>query len=116
MRILSIATIFIVLMLMVSCFDAEPGEIGANCKMNGKSKGCTMVLLNSKGAQIAQEHTDYYGIGYFKGVKPGSYTVKFIDKDGNFYPAEYPVDVSAGDSQYLDVELGQAPAATGSTE
>ena len=109
MRILSIATVFFALFVLASCFDPEPAEIGANCKLNGKSKGCLMVLLNSKGVQINQEPTDYYGIGYFKGLKPGTYIVKFMDHQENFYAAEYKVKLRAGDSQSLDVELSKAP-------
>jgi hypothetical protein len=110
MRIFTLCTICFALFVLASCVEPEPAEIGVNCKLNGKPKGCALVLLNAKGAQIQMEPTDYYGIGYFKQVKPGTYTVKFQDNDGNFFPAEYTIEVSAGASEYLDVELSQAPA------
>jgi hypothetical protein len=111
MRIFSLCVILVATLMLASCFDPEPAEIGVNCKLNGEPKVCAMVLLNSKGVQIQLEQTDFGGIGYFKQVKPGTYTVKFQDKSGTFYPAEYTIEVNAGASEFLDVELSQVPAA-----
>ena len=115
MRFLTLSVIACAIFAFVSCADPEPAEIGVNCKYNGKGQSCAMVLFNSKGVQIQVENTDYYGIGYFKQVKPGKYTVKFLSGDDTYYPAERAVDVSAGSSEYLDVELSQGPdSASGS--
>lgn len=111
MRFFSIAIVFFALFVLASCFDPEPAEIGASCKLNGEKKSCLMLLMNAKGVQINQEPTDYYGIGYFKKLKPGTYIVKFQSNAGDMYPAEFEVNLRPGDSKYLDVELSSAPEA-----
>jgi hypothetical protein len=107
MRLLLLGALLGIVLSVASCFDPEPAEIGVNCKKNGRGQGCAIVLLNDKGVQIQAETTDFNGVGYIRGLPPGSYTVKFLDKQGGFYPAVYEIDLSAGESEFLDVELTQ---------
>jgi hypothetical protein len=109
MRAFTLCVVLWAVMMFVSCADPTPAEIGVNCKLDGRGKGCAMVLLNDKGVQLQVVPTDFAGIGYFKQVKPGSYTIKFQSADKQFYPAVKTVTVAGGDSAVVNVELNEAP-------
>lgn len=94
---------------LLSCFDPEPSEISIIATLNGKRQGCTVQVFNSAGKQIQQESTDWNGIGYIKQVAPGSYTLKFIDNQGNPYPAVKTITLKPGDSAPVQVELSEEP-------
>lgn len=97
---------------LLGCFDPEPSEISIIATLNGERQGCTVQVFNEQGKQIQQESTDWGGIGYVKQLKPGTYTLKFIDNSGTYYPAERVVTLRPGDSQPVEVELSEAPAGT----
>ena len=77
--------------------------------MNGQRRVCGVQVFNSKGIQIQEKHTDFQGLVFVKQLAPGTYTLKFIDNEGNYYPAEKTVNVREGDSVIVDVELTEAP-------
>jgi hypothetical protein len=107
---ISIAALFCAIALLASsCIDPEPGEISIRATKEGRQQGCVVQLYNSKGKQIREEFTDQKGLLYLKDLPPSNYTVKFLDNEGNPYPAEKQVNVTAGDSQIIDVELTEAP-------
>jgi hypothetical protein len=111
-------TIFVTLLLcamlaLASCIDPEPGEISIKATKDGRSQSCSIMILNDKGVQIDEANTDEFGVGYLKDLKPGTYTLKFKDGSGNMYPAEKTVELHAGDSTPVQVELNEAPAAGG---
>jgi hypothetical protein len=97
---------------LLGCFDPEPSEISIIATLNGQRQGCTVQVFNEAGKQIQQESTDWGGIGYVKQLKPGKYTLKFIDNHGNSYPAVKVVTLRPGDSQPVEVELSEEPAGT----
>jgi hypothetical protein len=96
---------------LLSCFDPEPSEISIIAMLNGERQGCTVQVFNSAGKQIQQESTDWHGIGYIKQLAPGTYTLKFIDNQGNQYPAEKIVTLRPGESSPVEVELSEEPEA-----
>jgi hypothetical protein len=95
---------------LASCMEPEPAEISVICKLSGSPRGCTAQLFNTKGNQIAEISTDYGGIGYFKNVTAATYTIKFVDAQGNYYAAEKTVTVTGGESLPVQVELSEPPA------
>ena len=97
-------------MFLVSCLEQEPAEISIIAKLDGQQHGCTCQLYNSKGNQISEMSTDFNGIGYFRAVPPGTYTIKFTDAQYNPYPAQKTVTIQAGESLPVQVELNEAPA------
>jgi hypothetical protein len=111
-------SVFAALMLVVfvavsltGCFDPEPSEISIIATMNGERQGVTVQVFNSKGLQIQEVSTDWGGIGYISQLAPGTYTLKFVDKQGGYYPAERTVHLSPGESVPCEVELSEAPPA-----
>jgi hypothetical protein len=96
---------------LLGCVEQEPAEISVICKLSGVPQGCTDQLWNAKGHQIADAATDNNGVVYFKNVVPGKYTIKFVDGNGEYYPAEATVSVSSAESLPVKVELSEAPTA-----
>jgi len=97
----------------LSCFDPEPSEISIIASLNGKRQGCTVQVFNSQGKQIQAESTDWHGIGYIKQLAPGTYTLKFVDNQGNEYPAVKVITLRPGDSAPVEVELSERPVEKG---
>ena len=101
-----------VLVSLVGCMDPEPCEVSFITTLNGEPKGCTVQVFNTKDIQISQESTDWNGIGYIKGLAPGTYKFKFVDNDGKYYNAEKSATLRGGESLPIEVELSEAPPAT----
>jgi hypothetical protein len=116
-KLVAVALAAYLMASLVSCTDAEPGEIGLNVSNNGQVQSCNILVFNEKGAQIQQEHTDQNGVAFVKKLPPGTYTLKFSGHDNVMYPAVRTVEVEAGGSAYLKVDLNQAtdPAAAPAT-
>lgn len=107
------AALTLVCVLAVSltgCFDPEPCEISVIATKNGEPQGVTVQVFNSKGKQIQEVSTDWNGVGYIKQLQPGTYTLKFLDKQGGYHPAEKIVTVDPGESLPVPIELTEAPA------
>ena len=102
---------------LVSCFDPQPGEISVIATKSGQRASCGIKVFNAKGAQIDQVFTDMQGLVYIKGVKPGKYTLEFVDKDGNKYPPVLELTIDPGEQETVRVDLDKetvdaaAPAA-----
>ena len=109
-RLYVVLTAVFAVIWLLGCLDAEPAEIGISAFKSGRQQGCTVLLYNTIGKQIDQVSTDFGGVGYIKNVKPGTYTLKFMDNQKNFYPAVKLVTISAGDSFPVRVELTEPPA------
>jgi len=101
-----------VLVSLTACMDPEPCEVSFITKLNGEAKGCTVQVFNTKDIQIQQESTDWNGIGYIKGLAPGTYTFKFIDNEGNYYKAVKSATLRGGESLPIEVELSEEPPAS----
>lgn len=108
----AVALVALVMVSLAGCFDPEPSEISIIAKMNGRPQGVTVQVFNSKGLQLQEMSTDWNGIGYIKQLKPGTYTLKFLDTQGNPYPAEKVVTISPGESLPVPVELSEGPVGT----
>ncbi|MBN2080655.1 T9SS type A sorting domain-containing protein [bacterium] len=101
-----------VLVTLTACMDPEPCEVSFITKINGDPKGCTVQAFNAKGIQIQQESTDFNGIGYIKGLAPGTYTFKFTDNSGNYYSAVKTATLRGGESLPIEVDLNEEPPAS----
>jgi hypothetical protein len=96
---------------LTSCFDPEPGEVSLVSVKNGKPAVCAVQVFNNQGNQIQQESSNFDGVVYISDLKPGTYTLKFMDNHKNMYPAVRVVKVRADDSVWLgNVELTEGPA------
>jgi hypothetical protein len=109
-RLLVVLTVVFGAIWLLGCLDAEPAEIGVSAFKSGRQQGCTILMYNADGKQTDQVSTDFGGVGYIKNIKPGTYTLKFMDNQNNFYPAVKLVTVSAGGSHPVRVELTEPPA------
>jgi len=112
--VLALALTFVV-GFIASCMDEEPCEISAITSFNGEARACTVLLFNSKGAQIGEIPTDVNGIGYLKQLTAGKYLLKFCDTQRNMYPAEVEVVVSPGESLPVKIDLEKPPVVSGDT-
>lgn len=90
---------------LASCLEQEPAELSIIAKKDGKPQPVTCQMFNDKGKQISEMSTDFNGIGYFRAVPPGTYTIKFCDNQYNFYPAVKQVTLASGDSLPVNIEL-----------
>lgn len=103
--------------MLSSCFDPPMGEISIIATKSGQRTGCGVMLFNAKGVQIDQVSTDMQGLVYIKNVKPGKYSLKFVNYDGSLYPALINVTVGPGEEKTVRVDLNKTyDAAEGSTE
>ena len=110
-KLLALIGMLILAVTLSGCFDPEPGEISVIAKKNGKTQSCSVFVYNSKDVQINQVPTDLKGLVYIKDVVPGRYKLKFYDGvNDSMYPAVVEVDVDAGESEIVRVELTEGPA------
>jgi hypothetical protein len=65
-------------------------------------------VFNSSHKQVQQVNTDQQGLVYVKQLPPGTYYLEFTTIMGDPYPAKATVELRAGDSQPVQVELTQA--------
>jgi hypothetical protein len=108
-RMIALMTLLALSMALCGCIDPTPGEISVRAMLNGRQQGCVVQLFNSKGKQIQEVFTDQKGLVYIKDLPPGNYSLKFLDNEGNPYPAMKDIAVSEGDSVIVDVELSETP-------
>ena len=115
MRGLMIVMVAVLVTLgMTGCFDPQPGEISLISVKSGKPVVCGVQVFNAAGKQIQQESSDFNGVVYITKLKPGTYTLKFVDSKKNMYPAVKTCKVRAGDSVVLgEVDVTEAPAEDG---
>ena len=117
--IMPLAILGMLVWLISSCVDPEPAEISIRSTLNGRPMGANVQVWNSKGVQLTEASGDNNGVAYVKGLPPGTYTLKFVDHQGNPYAAQITVTVESNDSQMRLVELsdptGGAASAGGST-
>lgn len=98
---------------LTSCFDPPPGEVSLVSVKNGKPAVCAVQVFNEQGNQIQQASSNFDGVVYISNLKPGTYTLKFMDNQKNMYPAVRVINVRADDSVVLgDVELTEQPVET----
>jgi hypothetical protein len=111
--ILPVVVLISLCAFLASCIEQAPAELSIIAKLDGKPQPVTCQLYNSKGNQISEMSTDFNGIGYFRAVPPGTYTVKFCDNKYTFYPAVKTVTLQSDDSLPVQIELssptGDAP-------
>ena len=103
-RILAAGILVLGLLSLTSCMDPEPAEISVIATMDGQPQNARVQVFNSSGKQIQEVYLDR-GIQYIKQLLPGKYTLKFLDNQGNFYPAIREVNIDAGDSVPVEVDL-----------
>ncbi len=109
MRYLWVIVLAVVVVGVLSgCFDQPTGEISIIATRNGERTGCGVMMFNSKGVQVDQVTTDMQGLVYIKNVKAGSYTLKFVDHQGNLYPAVINVSVDPGEQETVRVDLNKS--------
>jgi hypothetical protein len=114
--LLAIVLAFSLMVLLCSCFDPPPGEVSIIATKSGQRKGCAVQLFNTKDVQVDQATTDMDGLVYLKNVIPGKYTLRFVDRDGNRYPAVIKITVDAGEQETVRVDLDQEYDAAEFTE
>jgi hypothetical protein len=102
-RILA-ATVMLCALLLTSCMDPEPAEISVIVKQGGQTQNCIVQLFNDAGKQLQEEATAN-GFVYLKNLVPGTYIIKFKDRNNNMYPAVRKVNLGAGDSTPVEVDL-----------
>lgn len=106
----------IVAAIVASC-EQPPASMSFRTTLDGRPTGCTAMVFNDKGKQILEIPSDLSGVGYIETIKPGSYTVKFRDNNGNMYAVQREVTLEPGGQETLEVDLGEAgPADAGTTE
>ena len=106
MRYLLVIVLALGLMsLLGSCFDPVPGEVSIIATKSGQRTGCGVQLFNAKDVQVDQATTDMDGLVYLKNIVPGRYTLRFVDRDGNRYPAVIKISVEPGEQETVRVDL-----------
>jgi len=103
--ILPLIVLFGLCAFLASCFGPPPAELMITAKLHGKPQPVTCQLYNQAGIQISEMSTDFNGIGYFRAISPGTYSVKFCDSARNLYPAVIAVKLVTGSSLPVQVEL-----------
>ena len=84
-----------VALMIAACFDPEPAEISVIATKNGMRKGCVVQVFNAKGIQIAEDATDFNGIGY---VKDGEALIQDMFGVKPVGMGSHPPDVELGGS------------------
>ncbi len=73
---------------------------------------CNVVLESPDGRISRRASTNVRGIGEFKHLLPGNYTLSFVDNKDKPWPARREISVRSGEVLPLRVELTEAAAPT----
>ena len=103
--ILPLIVLFGLCVFVASCDGNENAELSIAAKLDGKPQPVTCQLYTARGKQISEMSTDSNGIGYFREIPPGTYTVKFCDNAYKHYPAVKTVTLAPVESLPVQVEL-----------
>ena len=105
-KLIGLIAVLVLVSLMVSCAEPEPGEISVRTYKSGQLQNCTTELWTTgESSKQLMEAAGQNALTYLKNVTPNSYILKFKDYDGNYYEAQYAVTLSGGGSEFCEIEL-----------
>lgn len=107
-RILAYSLVLFAL-LLTSCMDPEPSEVSVIATMGGQPKQTGVQVYTMDGRQLQEVFTQGAAAQvYIRSLAPGNYRLRFIDHNHTSYPAVRDINVGAGDSVIVEVDLSDA--------